>query len=79
MLLTPKEIKNIRRVYGMNQVQFGRFVGLSTPYINLLESGKVPVTPQVTDKIRDKIKLNAVRYYKLTHIMKDIHNFINHK
>lgn len=46
-LLTPTEIRKIRKRFGLNQQDFERVLGVSTPSVSRWETGKVPQSKPV--------------------------------
>lgn len=46
-LLTPCEIKQIRKKYGINQQEFEKILGISTPSVSRWETGRVPQSKPV--------------------------------
>lgn len=46
-LLSPREIKQIRKKYGVNQQAFERILGVSTPSVSRWETGRVPQSKPV--------------------------------
>lgn len=56
--LRPSEVVAIRRRFGLNRVQFGRLVGVSTWTVFMWEHGKVAPSSDSAARLRKVAKLN---------------------
>lgn len=44
---TGEKLKALRKSYGMSQVEFGRYLGVTGTYISNMENGKQAVSPRI--------------------------------
>jgi DNA-binding transcriptional regulator YiaG len=56
--LRPTEVVAIRRRFGLNRVQFGRLVGVSTWTVFMWEHGKVAPSSDSANRLRQVAKMN---------------------
>lgn len=55
LVYTKDDIKKIRFILGVSQAEFANILGYSTNHIAKIETGLVPVSRQIVEKIDSKI------------------------
>ncbi len=53
-------LKQMRQLAGLSQSAVARALGITKPYVSMLENGKVPVTDEMMDRLNYLYKTYAV-------------------
>lgn len=71
MKLTAKDIKTIRSVYRLTAEEMALILGISRPYVHLMESEKKRITEQVISKYKREFDLTPEKLEKIEAVYRE--------